>query len=138
MKIQKRNVPFVICNLLNYSIDHNYVTTIHYGHQNPEFELKMKETMSQENQETSSNLETDNSLNDYLNFRSTKNWIDKCHFRNKPASFVYTPELLENIRISKFLLIRPKSYNHIDGSYSFNNFCWNPVTPTGSVTFTVC
>lgn len=134
MKIHKRNIPFVICSLLNYSIEHNYIITINYNHPNPEFELKMKETTSLKNQETSSNLEKDDSLHDFLNLRSTKNWIDKCHFRNKPASFVYTPELLENIWISKFLLLRPKSYNHIDGSYSFNNFCWNPTPPTGQPT----
>ena len=87
-----------------------YYSLLNYSHQNLGFELKMKETTSPENQETSSNSETDDSLHDFLNLWSTKNWIDKCNIPNKPAAFVYTPELLESIWTSKSLLIRPKSF----------------------------
>ena len=94
------NVPFK--GLTNGSL-------LKSSHQNPKFESKMKDTISPQNQETSNNLETDDSLHDFLNLWTTKNWINKCHFPNKPASFVYTPELLESMWISKFLLIRPNS-----------------------------
>ena len=85
------------------------------------FELMMKKKTTLPKQECGKHLEsgwaTSNNLDcncpvenysmcDFLYIWSTNNWIEKCspYWKSPPPSSDYTPQILEKIWISKFLL----------------------------------
>ena len=85
------------------------------------YELMMKKETTLPKQECGKHLEsgraTSNDLDcncsvekysmcDILNIWSTKNWIEKCspYWKSPPPSSDYTPEILEKIWRSKFLM----------------------------------